>query len=76
MHKIAAMLIAGLIGSPAWATGPREAVEAFHAALTSVTRRPLLRCCRPRCSFSSPAMSSVRHGIDEFERLMRFSARA
>jgi ketosteroid isomerase-like protein len=35
MHKIAAVLMAGLISSPAWAAGPREAVEAFHAALTS-----------------------------------------
>ena len=35
MQKIAAVLMAGLISSPAWAAGPREAVEAFHAALTS-----------------------------------------
>lgn len=33
MHKIAAVLMAGLISSPAWAAGPREAVAAFRAVL-------------------------------------------
>ena len=35
MRRFASVLMAGLISSPAWASGPREAVEAFHAALTS-----------------------------------------
>lgn len=35
MQKIAAVLMAGLISSPVWAAGPREAVEAFHTALTN-----------------------------------------
>lgn len=35
MYRITLVLLAGLIASPAWAAGPREAVEAFHAALAS-----------------------------------------
>lgn len=35
MQKLVTLLMIGFITAPAWADGPREAVDAFHAALTS-----------------------------------------